>query len=819
MALNSFGTSGTSYSPGGVRQRSFAPLTGGARPPVVAPPRPPAPTIVAKPPQMSAAGQARVNAFNAIGGGVGQSSPDSNGGIDAMAAMINSQVGGGGQLIPGMSGSGQGGGAQSLGSFQFDGTSGGGQQGGYQQQNSWMPNQQQVNQATGGWISNPEQRWAQQPGALPYGPGMSAGENKFNLLQYLTQQGPSAQQYAEGLPNTANLYQQNLGGAQGAIGGGFGSAYQGPQGNPYFPPAGGGGPQAPNIQGAPTNYNYQNQSAPGFQAPQFGQAQMRQFDPNSVQGPGFTPRQGFDPNSVQGPNVGQISTPQNNFSGPQSGVPGFQDIVNQSRQMGGSGAPGAVPRENIQGSGFQQSQLFGNPNSIANQGFQSALGAAQGQAGAGLNQDIFKQQSAALQRELGAAGLAANVNAAEEVGGRGILYNPQASGVSDEAFAKYYAPAQAQIGSKLADLAAGNLDRTIQQQQFGTSALTGLGGAASNAAQGNAGLLQGDSQFLGGAQLQQRGQDIGQNQFGAQFGADNQARNLQALTGLAGTLGGLQNEAFGLGTTRGLGVGEQDLRAQQLNQQGLLDAYGLQTGRAGTYGNLANQNQQLNQQGLIDAYNAQTNRIGQQGDIFNQGVSNFNNAFQNETQRGQVGANARADYNNLGFNYANMNTNAGLDYARLGAGNQNAYNQQLIDLYNAQGNQFNQGQQNQQGWADLYQRGQIEAGNQGLNQGRFGLDFLNSMANNQNINNNLLAGANSQDVGNFWNQWGNLYNQAQAAQINRENNRFNPGQAITNLAGGFLSSGGLFGGGGQPQAQQYGGYQGIPRQQLQYGGF
>lgn len=774
MALNSFGTSGTSYSPGGVRQRSFAPLTGGARPPVPAPAQTQPPTVAPRPSGPSAGQFAAQQRQQGI------------------AASESGQPGGFG-------------GGQQRGSNDWFGP--------YQRDQQFRPPTPQQDQYGNPWTRDPEQRWAQQPGALPYGPRMTAGENKFNLLQYLTQQGPSAQRYAEGLPNTANLYNQNLGGAQDAIGGGFGSAYQGPQGNPYFPPAGGGGgPQAPNIQGAPTNYNYQNQNAPGFQAPQFGQAQMQQFDPNSVQGPGFTPQQGFDPNSVQGPNVGRINAPQNNFGGPQSGVPGFQDIINQSRQMGG-GVPGAVPRENIQGSGFQQSQLFGNPNSIANQGFQSALGAAQGQANASLNQDMFKQQSDALREELDALNQFSQIKTQEGVGSRGFLSDPSTA-ISQDVYASHYAQPAAALKSRLVDFANTNLDRNLQERQGGTNALIGLGGSASSAAQGNAGLLQGDSQFLGGAQLQQRGQDIGQNQFNA----GQSANNLQALTGLAGTLGGLQNESFGLGTTRGLGIGEQDLRAQQLNQQGILDAYGLQTGRAGTYGNLANQNQQLNQQGLIDTYNAQTNRIGQQGDIFNQGVSNYNNAFQNETQRGQVGANAQADYNNLGFNYANMNTNAGLDYARLGAGNQNQYNQQLIDLYNAQGNQYNQGQQNQQGWADLFQRGQMEAGNQGLRQGQFGLDFLNSMANNQNINNNLLAGANSQDVGNFWNQWGNLYNQAQAAQINRENNRFNPGQAVTNLAGGFLSGGGmgLFGGGGQQQMPSYGGYQGMSPQTLNF---
>lgn len=786
MALNSFGTSGTSYAPGGVRQRSFAPLTGGARPPVAAPTQPQPPTVAPRPPQQTApaiAPQAQ-NRYPTSG----------NTGI------------------------------------------GGGQQGGYQPQNSWMPNQQQVQQSTGGWISNPEQRWAQTTGALPYGPGMSAGENKFNLLQYLTQNGPSAQKYAEGLPNTANLYNQNLGGAQGAIGGGFNSAYQGPQGNPYFPGAGGGGggPQSPNIQGAPTNYNYQNQNAPGYQAPQFGQAQMRQFDPNSVQGPGFTPQQGFDPNSVQGPSVGQVNAPQNNFSGPNvntningpsPNVPGFRDILSLSNTM--SGNAGNVPREQLSGSGFEQNQNFNRFNNIAGQGLQSGLGAAQSLAqGGGFGIDAAALDKAA-QRQYE---LAAQAGANKAIG-RG--FSPSGGSIGGR-----------EIGQAVADEAG---RQAIQRQQLilqaegqrqqgriaGANALQGIGGTAGGLSGDQANRLMNESQFLGQGGLTQRGQDIQQGQFNTGQGTNN----LQALTGLAGTLGGLdinsfeagtgragtlgglQNDAFGLGTTRGLGVGEQDLRAQQLNQQGLLDAYGLQTGRAGTYGNLANQNQQLNQQGQIDAYNAQTNRMGQQGDIYNQGVSNYNTAFGNETQRGQVGANAQADYNNLGFNYANMNTNAGLDYARLGAGNQNAYNQQLIDLFNAQGNQYNQGQQNQQGWADLYQQGQIAAGNQGLNQGQFGLDFLNSMAGNQNNYNNLLAGANSQDVGNFWNQYMNQYNQAQSAQINRENNRFNPGQAVTNLAGGFLSGGGLFGGGGQQQAQQYGGYQGIPRQQLQYGGW
>lgn len=637
--------------------------------------------------------------------------------------------------------------------------------------------QQQQRQGQQFPVLSPEQRWAQQPGAMPWTQNMTGDENKANLTNQLWNQfnlGVQPQDNASGFYNgIGDFARQGIGNV---------NPYQGGQ-SPYAGQAADifnqySGQRAPNPIAAPFSYDTVN--APQYNAPQYDETGRVQFDPSSIGGPQMSGISDINQNFNRF-NAAGIGGPQNrNISGANQGAfnqyqGGFDQLRNDI--IGG----GNVPRENIQGSGFQGSELFGNPNSVASQGFQSALGGAQKQIGAGLNQDIFKQQARALQNELKTAGIRSNVLAGEEVGGRGIVYTPGASGVSDEAYAKYYAPEQGRIGTALADLAAGNLDRTIQQQQFGIGAATGLGSAASNAAQGNAGLLQSDNQFVGQSGITQRGQDIQQG---------------QARSGNLMDVERLRQSGFQANTDRGQTISQLQQQADEAMARGDREGYQAATQRIAAMGDINNQEntqsrelqqlqlqaEQARRSGDIDAYNSLTQRINTLG---NQATSQYNaetGRYEANTGRGRVNADAANAAARLNYDYAGLNQR----YAEMGANNIARFNEQMLNAFSGDTDRLQVMTNGMTRLAELDQQGQIEAGRQAIEYGGLMAQLLRDGSNVTQAADQLAMQAQQGNRDAFIELYTFLAGQGSQRQMNRENNRFNPGQALTNIVGGAV---------------------------------
>jgi hypothetical protein len=549
-------------------------------------------------------------------------------------------------------------------------------QGGQQQQRQWSPAetgfggparpgdpQGQYNFGQMGTQNQYANMRAAEIAGLPISQEM---KNTLVDYRYMDQLRPQA----EGMPNPADYFNPNAGGAQGQLGNIFGGQglYQGPQNNPFMQMGqqmmgqmGMQGPQmpnAPNIQGAPTSYD---------PTMQFGGPQTSQFDPNQV----------------QGPNMPGMTGAKGSYGGPQTGGPGFNELVQMGQQLG----PQNIDREQMGQVGLGGSQL-------SDQAFQSALAANQALAtsnvdSSGLAQSLKDAQAQSFQ-EAARAGLQA-------AGGRGFsdTGGAVAGGEMGGRLGAVALQGSAQTQQALMDAQA----QQAQQRATGAGQLAGLGGTAAGALQGQQGLQLGQQQGLNQAALQQRGQDINQAQMGGG------AEGVRSMADLLRATSGANIGAFQAGTERGLGQGGLDLQGQQLAQQGALGAYG-----------------------------AQTDRMGTQGNIWNQGQQAQNQAYGLGTERGMGQGQLGLGYNQLGSQNQNMYNQQMLDrYGQMG--------QQAMGGYGAQTDRFGAMMGGAQGMGGMYQQGQMGAGQQQLQAGQLANQILQGGAQGQQAFNQMQMAA------------------------------------------------------------------------------
>lgn len=511
---------------------------------------------------------------------------------------------------------------------------------------------------------------------IPQMPISQEMRNTFADYQFM----PSVGNQARNMENPSDAYNWALRGANQNLQGYFGGQ---DAGGPFGgigqnllmnPPQAGQQPNAPNLMG-PTNQN------PNYQA-QFG---YNQFGGNQ-----------FDPNSVQGPNVSQVSGPnRSDFQGPN--VPGLQELIG----MGG-GLQGAanVPREQLGRSGFEQSQIFGNPNAVSTQGFQSALTGAQGQAGADINRGLLDEQLTAI-------------GAQQQQGLQDALRQAQRStlrqGIADPGSTEANIQVGQEVGrvlpefqKQMADARLNAANTAIQQQQFGVGQLGNLGASAANAAQGYGGLLQGEQQGLNELNVGQRGQDVDLARLQGQLGGQN-------MSGIADLIRA-QTGAFEAGTGRGGTIGNLDIEAQRANQQAGLEGYRGQTERMGTLGDFANTGRGI-------------------------GVDEFRAG----TERGLGEEQARNAAAQLGYNYDQMN-----------AEQRNQFNQRLNEQYQTGAGMYGDQLRNQadiygtqmQGASNFYrdtQTGQTD-------RARLATDLLNGSVQAQQAFNEMIQSGNTADL-------------------------------------------------------------------------
>lgn len=633
------------------------------------------------------------------------------------------------------------------------------------------------------WMRDPEDRWAQTEGALPYGTKMTGGENKANFTQYLYNQWGIGQDRPDWQGTADQFYNADMvGGAQNYLGGM--NSYQ------YNPSQWAGGASdmigrynqnAPQPVSAPTSYQHLN--APGSVNPQYDQLRGTGFDPSGISGPNMRsitmPSNNYgmyDPSGLQGPRSRNISGPDmSQFGGPANDYTQLRSDI-----MGAN----SVPRENLTGSGFENSQLFGNPNSIANRGFENALSGAGAMQNAGLDDQLYKDSEAAIMKSLGAVAGASGIKAQRDVGSRGYLYSP-GTGVSDEAYALHYAPALAETNEKLMALNERNTDRAIDQRKFGTSTSVQLGSAASDAAQGNAGLLTNENQFLGGARVQQRGQDIEQG-----------GRMAGNLIDIAGN----RREDFNAGTNRGQAVSQLQQQADEAMQNGDMESYRNLTDRINTMGGLWESGasrdtdvQQLRLQaeeayrrGDIDAYNSLTDRINTMG---NQASSQYDaetRRYGAYTDRGRVNAEVEQNAQRMGIDVAQINQR----YDEMGASNLKDFFSQQLGAFSGDTDRMSSMLGAMESFAQLDQNGQIEAARSALEMGGMMAQIIQSGANVHQAADELAYRAKAGDEAAKMELFTFLYSQGQQAQQTREANRFNFGR---DALGGLISAGGQIG--------------------------
>lgn len=494
-------------------------------------------------------------------------------------------------------------------------------------------------------------------------------KNTLRDQRYIDQLRPQAGQ----LPNTAEYFNPNVQGAQGQIGGIFGGQglYGGPQDNPFLRMGqqmlGGmsgqapGMPKAPGIQGAPTQYD------PKLQ---FGGPQMGQFDPNQVQGPKM-------------PGIGGAG---GDYGGPQTGVPGFNELVKLGQGIGG---PQNLPRE-------QMGQVGIGGSDVSSQAFQDALRASQGLAtsdvdASGLTgalktagQDAFQQAARAGMGMAGARGFS-------DPGGT----------IAGGEMGRELSAAATQFGTQTQEALMAAQAQQAQQRATGAGQLAGLGGASAGALQGQQGLQLQQNLGMGGLGVQQRGQDVDMARLGMQGGA----QGMQGIADLVRARSGAGIGEFQAGTERGLGQGRLGLEGQRLAQEGALGGYQAQTGRMQT-----------------------------QGDIYNQGMQNQIGGYQAATQRGLGAGQIGLGYDQLGAANQNQFNQQQIDlYGQQG--------QQAIGQYGAQTDRYGTMLGGAQGFAGTQQAGGMEAGRQQLQAGQLANQILQGGAAGQQAFNQMQMGA------------------------------------------------------------------------------
>lgn len=466
----------------------------------------------------------------------------------------------------------------------------------------------------------------------------------------------------------------NFGGAFSGGGGGFAGGERGGvtggatinRGAPLAGLGGGGGGIGGTGGGQPGQQNPflgigQDLLGQGINLPGSPQFQQAQIDRGAL---GFGgPQVGqFDPNAVGGPNVQQVGQiDRGGFGGPGTGINQALDIA---REFGG-GQQGPIAREQLMQQQFGQSGL-------GQEAFQGALAANQRLANAPGVQAA--DLSGTRQTILGEAGrIGANLAGSRGFGTGGIVGGGEIG---------------RQLGLTAARLTGEEQNRILQSQQMqdqrqlgAAGQLGALGGQASSALQGTQGLRLGQQQGLNVGNIQQRGQDIQQQQFGQ----GQAGQRLGDIASLIGATSGAEQGAFGAGTTRGLGIGGQNLQRDIANQQAGLQGFGLGTQRQGVQGDIFGQGQQ-NQ---IGAFQAGTQRGLGAGELdlgFNQLGSQNLNQFQ-QNQLGLFGEQGRQQIGAFG-------AQAGAAQGLAGAANQQ---QQIGNQFAlGQGSLFNQFQGNQQ---------------------------------------------------------------------------------------------------------------------------
>lgn len=514
-------------------------------------------------------------------------------------------------------------------------------------------------------------------------------------------------------------------------------------------------------------------------------------------------RGGFDSNSVAGPNVSRIGERDMDFSG-RSGSPGFQEALDAAKGFGGGNTgmarenlPGPVGRENIQGSGFQSNELFSNPNSVANRGYNAALGANQGLANANLSADTSALDAATQASET-------------DVFNRAALAGRNAAGARG-ATAAEGTIAGGEMGTRLGEAArasAADRQRSMveaklqtmglqgQQRMAGAQGLTGLGSAASESGARNAGLLQGENQALAGFGLQQRGQDIGQNETAgrlgveqrgqdiqnAQFGANLSGQNLQGVASLINATGGQSTDYMRAQTERELGRGRLGLDTGTANQAGELGGYEAQTGRMGTQGEIAGRSDAartaqfeaetgrgLGEEAGRRAAEAQgldwnTLDANQRMELNRAENTRYQTDVNREGQRLDAAGNLMQTSGQQGFQERELEQNArqfaaqlGKDYDSLSAQERNDINTQANERYQTdvsgelgRGEQANTRSRDELNAAtDFYRtdaaregnylQKEQEMGRQGIDIGRLSADIINNKSTAQQAANNLVA--------------------------------------------------------------------------------
>lgn len=244
------------------------------------------------------------------------------------------------------------------------------------------------------------------------------------------------------------------------------------------------------------------------------------------QGPQFTGGP-----QLQGSGVGDP-----NFQGPQSGIPGFEDIVGLAGDVNG---PAPVARENLREERFNGSELGGDAFRSAFEGNQGIIG------GGGLDLGQFNRSQQLIDNDVFGRAARAGANIA---GARGF----NSSGIvgGHDVFNQLGSAALQRSGARQgALLDATKFDAGQRAEAIGRQ--TTLGSAASGALTDTQGLNLASGQGINRNLVTERGQDIGQQQFGqGQFG-----QNLNALSNLAGTVGGVNVDTFRAGADLGLGQG------------------------------------------------------------------------------------------------------------------------------------------------------------------------------------------------------------------------------------------------------------------------
>ena len=512
---------------------------------------------------------------------------------------------------------------------------------------------------------NKGRRWANNEGALPWNPETDTrSENNWNQSRYLMDNynanpnqgqpyGPRSDRgYTDERMNQA--WDQFGGQRPYQVGQNQGA-------NEAYDMLMGGRNGAPTPERPQTNY--QGPNAPTGRDPQYDSMNFN----------------GFDRNQVQGPQTGQIRDPNREFAGPNGDY------------SGGTASNPRIGRETIGGSGFAGNELFGNPNSVAGRGYNAALAANEDLArgeGFGVDAQTLAETRKQIFAEAGEAGRNIGLSKGS---------NPAGGSVASREIGKAIAPAAAQAAREEQQLALQAAEGRSRQRIGGAQGLTDTAGSAGQSAVDRAKLLQGESQYQGDAQQNQRGQDItqrGQDLNAASQGASQRTADYQAQT------------------QRMTGMNSLMLQADEARQNGNIQGYNAATQRLQTeYG--YNIDQARNQ---IDGYQA-------------------------ATQRGEVGARAFQEAQNLGFDYAGLQQK----YQQMGADNLLRFNDQMLNAFSGDTERLNVLQNGFQNLAQLDQQGQIEAGRQAIQYGGLMADMIQNGANATQAANELAQRANEGD--------------------------------------------------------------------------